>query len=557
MSGIELDFTKDYYKALGLTSTASPEDIKKRHKDLAGQYHPDVNKNTGAEEKFREVQTAFEILGDEDRRRKYDEYRMAAAKQAALEKNNSGPLGADLFEALFNRTISLDDFIARLSRRGTQPSNKGPSPGAQAPSAQGEDSKQETVVEELARVRQELARRKQELQDRIDKMRAQAKAAAPPRPANAPPTEPTTRYPFDFSTADSAPTLAPPAPEEPVPLPGPLYNDDTFAGAAGLIAETGQASTAMLQHRLGIEYTAATAIIDEMEQRGWVGPLEGPKPREILDLGALSAAAKLSPDSVPLDDEVLEPPPDETPSPNAPPASNADEIEKFFGIDAETFGIIITEGKDGGKLKALSGDARPLIQDALMPLDEEEAKQPLWQLKGMLQDPDFRDQYGFQDTLHIENIGIHGGASHNLDLHRKIYEASYTSDQRGFVVVLRNQDRVIFTKDCLIAVQGTDDGLGLLVAGARAKGWDSYHIDAKGDAKKLLKTARAFAVNGLELDQDTQTRIMAAMSAMRPAGVAALKDWETAKCMLIKTVPKASVPAGVGPGCGVPPMPVP
>jgi len=304
MLGIELDFTKDYYKALDVVSTASPEEIKKARNRLAQAYHPDVNKNAGAEEKYREVQTAFEIVGDDDNRRRYDEYRMAVAKQAALEKNHDGSLGEDIFQALFNRTISLNDFIASLSRRGAQPPNKRSSAGAQTPSTQDQNAETETVAEELARARQELARRRQELQDRIDKMRERATAAAPQRPVNTPPTAPAppSRLPFDFSP--------------PEPAPAPLYDDVAFAAAAGLIAQIGQVSPGTLEFTLGIENEPARAIIDEMERRGWVGPFNGTQPREILDFPALRTAANPPPDSTPYAPDVPTWTPPSTPTPS-------------------------------------------------------------------------------------------------------------------------------------------------------------------------------------------------------------------------------------------------
>ncbi len=65
---------KDYYEVLGIPSTASEADIKKAFRKLATQYHPDVAKNKRvAEEKFRELNEANEVLSDPDKRRKYDE----------------------------------------------------------------------------------------------------------------------------------------------------------------------------------------------------------------------------------------------------------------------------------------------------------------------------------------------------------------------------------------------------------------------------------------------------------------------------------------------------
>ena len=64
---------KDYYKILGVPRNASQEDIKKAFRKLARQYHPDVAKDKkGGEEKFKEINEAYEVLGDPQNRSKYD-----------------------------------------------------------------------------------------------------------------------------------------------------------------------------------------------------------------------------------------------------------------------------------------------------------------------------------------------------------------------------------------------------------------------------------------------------------------------------------------------------
>ena len=63
---------KDYYKILNLTKASSYEDIKKAYKKQALKYHPDKNKEPDAEEKFKEVAEAYEILSDPQKRQNYD-----------------------------------------------------------------------------------------------------------------------------------------------------------------------------------------------------------------------------------------------------------------------------------------------------------------------------------------------------------------------------------------------------------------------------------------------------------------------------------------------------
>jgi len=66
---------KDYYATLGVSRDAKPEEIRKSYRRLARKYHPDVNPgNKAAEEKFKEISAAYEILGDEKKRQVYDQY---------------------------------------------------------------------------------------------------------------------------------------------------------------------------------------------------------------------------------------------------------------------------------------------------------------------------------------------------------------------------------------------------------------------------------------------------------------------------------------------------
>ena len=63
---------KDYYEILGVSRTASAEEIKKVYRKLARQFHPDVNKASGAEARFKEINEAYEVLSDNDKRKRYD-----------------------------------------------------------------------------------------------------------------------------------------------------------------------------------------------------------------------------------------------------------------------------------------------------------------------------------------------------------------------------------------------------------------------------------------------------------------------------------------------------
>jgi len=114
---------KDYYKILGVAKTASADDIKKAFRKLARKYHPDVNPgDKKAEEKFKEMNEAYEVLSDSDKRRKYDtlgpnweqfspNFGGATRRPSGFSGRTSsytdaaggGPAFSDFFESLFGR----------------------------------------------------------------------------------------------------------------------------------------------------------------------------------------------------------------------------------------------------------------------------------------------------------------------------------------------------------------------------------------------------------------------------------------------------------------------
>ena len=69
-------FEKDYYKALGVPEGASQKDLTKAYRKLARQHHPDTNQGDAkSEEKFKEISAAYDVLGDPEKRKEYDEVR--------------------------------------------------------------------------------------------------------------------------------------------------------------------------------------------------------------------------------------------------------------------------------------------------------------------------------------------------------------------------------------------------------------------------------------------------------------------------------------------------
>ncbi|TYH28790.1 hypothetical protein ES288_A02G171900v1 [Gossypium darwinii] len=90
----------DYYTVLGVSRNASKSEIKSAYRKLARSYHPDVNKDPGAETKFKEISNAYEVLSDDEKRSLYDKYGEAGLKGAGMGVGDfSNPF--DLFESLF------------------------------------------------------------------------------------------------------------------------------------------------------------------------------------------------------------------------------------------------------------------------------------------------------------------------------------------------------------------------------------------------------------------------------------------------------------------------
>lgn len=91
---------RDYYEVLGVAKSANEQEIKKAYRKLAKQYHPDVNKADDAEAKFKEVQEAYDVLGDQQKRANYDQFGHAAFEQGA--GGGYGGAGFDDFGDIFS-----------------------------------------------------------------------------------------------------------------------------------------------------------------------------------------------------------------------------------------------------------------------------------------------------------------------------------------------------------------------------------------------------------------------------------------------------------------------
>jgi molecular chaperone DnaJ len=103
---------KDLYETLGVSKTASQDEIKKAYRKLARQHHPDANPGDAtAEERFKEVQTAYDVLSDTEKRKQYDRFGSANGRPGpggggfnfeGFDVSDLGDLG-DIFSGLFGR----------------------------------------------------------------------------------------------------------------------------------------------------------------------------------------------------------------------------------------------------------------------------------------------------------------------------------------------------------------------------------------------------------------------------------------------------------------------
>jgi curved DNA-binding protein len=143
-----MDFI-DYYAELGVPKSAPQEEVQKAYRRLARKYHPDVNKDPSAENKFKQITEAYEVLKDPEKRKKYDQY--GAAWKNAQNGQRPPPGYEDLFNAtrrrgkqssqgfeFHNGPTGFSDFFEAIFGRGS-PFGAGVGFDQQNVSAQGGD----------------------------------------------------------------------------------------------------------------------------------------------------------------------------------------------------------------------------------------------------------------------------------------------------------------------------------------------------------------------------------------------------------------------------------
>ena len=110
-------FEKDYYRVLGVSDTASQKDLRSAYRKLSRQYHPDANPDDkAAEERFKEVSAAYDVVGDPEKRKEYDEVRKLGPMGGMFGGPGAGGAGAGGFR--FEDIGDIGDVLGGLFGRG-------------------------------------------------------------------------------------------------------------------------------------------------------------------------------------------------------------------------------------------------------------------------------------------------------------------------------------------------------------------------------------------------------------------------------------------------------
>lgn len=163
----ENPISTEYYDILGVASTASAAEIKKRYYALAMQYHPDKNNSAEAEEKFKKISEAYQVLGDAQLRKKYNEFgpgRGVAPEEGFIDPEElfQQQFGGDRFVDIIGELAIGKHFKTMMARHGDKEEGDGEEDNANAKV----EKKERTMEERL----QEIDERKKEREARVDKL---------------------------------------------------------------------------------------------------------------------------------------------------------------------------------------------------------------------------------------------------------------------------------------------------------------------------------------------------------------------------------------------------
>jgi molecular chaperone DnaJ len=109
---------RDYYEVLGVGRSATPEEVKKAYRNLARQYHPDVSNQADAEARFKEVNEAYEVLSDTDKRAAYDRFGHAGLGAGGFGFDFGFRDPFEIFEGVFGQGFGFRTSTRRGPRRG-------------------------------------------------------------------------------------------------------------------------------------------------------------------------------------------------------------------------------------------------------------------------------------------------------------------------------------------------------------------------------------------------------------------------------------------------------